>query len=156
VDERQRLQVIDLAGSFYLEARACAEAGAFHAACLMIGVALEAELLATAVTLEDQLRAQGLWPTGKGAPESWTFATLLEIALSAGWFPGKLGEAELVAAVKSLKYLRDFGAHPGRHIRDGADVRLGESDFRVAYHVLGETFDATLALVTPAGGSSWS
>ena len=59
VDEFKR--VVDLAGEYHDEAVRCADAKAFHAACLMIGCALEAGLLATAVVCEKELRTQGCW-----------------------------------------------------------------------------------------------
>jgi hypothetical protein len=59
VDADQFRRVAELAGSYHEEAARCADAGAFHAACVMIGCAAEAALLATAAALEGDLRRQG-------------------------------------------------------------------------------------------------
>src|SRR5205085_5356705 len=122
------------------EAEVCGEAGAFHAACLMIGLALEAMLLGTALTVEEILRAQRMWPKG-GPPERWSLKKLGSLAARAGWFP----DARFAEAIERIQRLRNFAAHPGAHVRELGGVALSEELYRGAYEALGQAFDATLA-----------
>jgi hypothetical protein len=150
MDLVQFKRVVDLAGSYHDESVRCAEAKAFYAACLMIGCALEAALLATAVLCEKDLRELGCWPKVKPPPERWTLSQLTALARQAGWLPAlgsgeprDLNEAEVGDAVEFVRWLRDLAAHPGRHIREGRATYLGEVAYRNAYGVLAAVFDET-------------
>jgi len=150
MDLAQLKRVVDLAGSYHDEAARCAGAMAYYAACLMIGCALEVALLATAVLCEKDLRELGRWPRIKPPPERWTLSQLTALARQAGWPPAlgsgqprDLSEAEVGDAVEFVRWLRDLAAHPGRHIREGRAIYLGEVAYRNAYRVLTAVFDVT-------------
>jgi len=150
-------QVVDLAASYREEADRCAAAGAFYAACIMIGCALEAALLATAALLENDLRRQGHWPKDK-PPEEWNLGELTKLARQEGWLPAlgtgeprDLNESEVGDAVEFVRWLRNVAAHPGRHIRDLAQVQLGEVAYRNAYGVVVAAFDETYNVIQALG-----
>lgn len=104
----------------------------------MVGLALEAMLLGTALTVEEVLRARKMWPGGR--PEDWSLKRLGSLAAKAGWFP----DSRLAEAIETLQRLRNFAAHPGAHVRELGGVALSEDLYRGAYEVLGQAFDATL------------
>lgn len=64
IDRDTYLRLIAVAGDRHDEAEKCAGAGAWIAACAMVGAALESVLLVTAANAEDDLKARGLWPAG--------------------------------------------------------------------------------------------
>jgi hypothetical protein len=151
VDQFKR--VVELAGSYHEEAARCADAGAFYAACIMIGCALEAALLATAAIFENDLRQQDRWPTGKPL-EKWDLSELTALARREGWLPAlgsgeprDLNESEVGDAVEFVRWLRNLAAHPGRHIRDAAQVHLGEVAYRNAYGVVAAAFNETYEVI---------
>jgi hypothetical protein len=150
MDIGQFNRVVDLAGVYHDEAVRCADAGAFHAACLMIGCALEAALLATAVLCEKDLREQGYWPKTTNSPERWSLCNLTDLARRARWLPAvgsgeprDLNAAEVGDAVEFVRWIRDLAAHPGRHIREAATAELGEIAYQNAYGILRAAFDET-------------
>lgn len=152
VDEFQR--VVDLAGEYHDEAVRCADAEAFHAACLMIGCSLEAALLAMAVACEKELRAQDCWPRNKRPPERWNLGDLTELARKTGWLPAlgdgqprDLNESEVGDAVEFVRWLRDLAAHPGRHVREAPMINVGEAAYRNSYSVLRAVFDETYNVI---------
>lgn len=154
MDIDQFKRVVDLAGQYHDEATRCAEANAFHAACLMIGCALEAVLLATAVPCEQDLRKQGRWPNTDRPLERWTLADLTALARRSGWLPAlgsgeprDLNESEVGDAIEFVRWLRDVAAHPGRHIREAPKIDLGEAAYRNAYGVLTAVFDQTYEVI---------
>jgi hypothetical protein len=149
IDRDTYLRLIAVAGDRHDEAEKCAGAGAWIAACAMVGAALESVLLVTAANAEDDLKARGLWPAGD--PWRWNLGTLVSLAIAAGWFPivspgehvgfeGKLGDA-----AHAVRLLRNV-VHPGAYVRDVPhEVEIGESAYRTAYGVLGAVYDASLA-----------
>jgi len=156
MDVDQFKRVVDLAGDYHDEAVRCADAKAFYAACIMIGCALEAALLATAAICENDLRGQGRWPENKGPLETWDLNDLTELARQAGWLralgdgaPRALDESEVGDAVEFVRWLRNLAAHPGRHIRDAAKAHLGEVAYRNAYGVVETVFDETYKVIQP-------
>jgi hypothetical protein len=125
--------VVALAVDYHDEAVQCADANAFYAARVMIGCALDASLLATAAVCESDLREQDRWPDSKGPLERWNLRDLTERARQVGWLPAlgggeprDLDESEVGDAVEFVRWLRNLAAHPGRHIRETAEVHLGE------------------------------
>lgn len=59
---------LDLAAKCHVEAVGCAKAGYVFAACVVIGAAFEAVLLARAMAFEDELKSRERWPSAKGSP----------------------------------------------------------------------------------------
>src|SRR5438477_11307944 len=92
VDRDTWMRLVNLVGDRHDEAQVCADAGAYIAAVVMLGSAVEGALLVTACRLEADLQKRKLWP--RGDPLGWGFDKLLKLGLSAGWFtavaPGQL------------------------------------------------------------------
>jgi hypothetical protein len=157
VDEKQFRAVVELAVTYHDEAVRCAGAGAHYAACIMVGAAVEAALLATAAIYRDDLSDSPIWPKrkdGKAALEDLTLAELTCLARDAGWLPAlgrgeqrHLSDSEVGDAVDFLRGLRNLAVHPGRHVRNDAEVQLGEVAYRNAYGVLQAVFDETYKVI---------
>lgn len=144
-DEDTRQRLIALTESARNEARASRSAGAYRAACIMIGSAVEAALLAAVATVEVELRESGRWPTGN--PLRWDLGTLLKIAKQAEWLPASTSGYELSDAVNAVEQLRNL-VHPAAYVRDvPANFELDEALFQAAFRVLDEVYEATLVVV---------
>jgi hypothetical protein len=144
-DEDTRQRLITLTERAHNEAIACRSAGAYRAASVMIGSAVEAALLASVATVEDGLRESGQWPTGN--PLRWDLGTLLKIARQAAWLPASTSGYELSDAVNAVEQLRNL-VHPAAYVRDvPANFEVDEALFQAAYRVLDEVYEATLAVI---------
>jgi hypothetical protein len=149
--DRLRHLVLEL----HEEAVVCARAGAFRGGCVLLGAALEGALLATAVTLESQLRSAGNWP--KGDPLKWSLGDLLTVGVRAGWFPETPNvppgmvpiPTQLGDTLRFVQWLRNL-VHPGKFLREAAGVELDERLFSHAYETLDEAFDAVNAALLDA------
>ena len=123
--QEQFLCVIQLADDFEMEAAHCAKAGAFHAAGLMVGCALEAMLLANVLAFEPDMERDGTWPVSKKPPEEWHLPELVKFHLNQGWITAnEPATPQLGEAVEAMNELRNVVAHPGRLIRDAPQVRV--------------------------------
>lgn len=156
MDADQFKQAVELAGIYHEEAARCADAGAFYAACVMIGCAVEAALLATAAIFENDLRREGRWPRDKPL-EKWDLNELATLARETSWLPAlgsgeprDLDESEVGDAIEFVRWLRNLAAHPGRHIRDAQQVHLGEVAYRNVYGVMASVFDETYRVIESA------
>jgi hypothetical protein len=148
LDRSQFMRVVGLASDFDAEATRCAEAGSWYAACLMVGCALEAALLANVLALEPDMHADGTWPGGRKPPEEWGLADLIHFHLDQGWIvapadPETFDAADLGHAVGIVTFIRNVVAHPGRLIREAPAIVLGEQAFATLYGILQETFEET-------------
>lgn len=158
--EEQFRRLLKLAEVYVKEAERCAEIRCHHAACVMVGAALEAGLLAAACVFEEELRTAGAGPTGK-TPLGWTLDQLINVAITMGWLPSRLGEGtegldpfehgEVGDVVEFVQYVRNLAAHPGRHIRDTPKLpRLGEAAYANAYGVMRVAFDSLYQVTAKA------
>src|SRR3954451_23472093 len=84
ITETEIRQLTELHDRYRKEAAVCADAGAFTAATVMMGSALEAMLVCTVRMAEHVLRPANLWPTGD--PTKWTLGTVVKAANDAHWF----------------------------------------------------------------------
>lgn len=128
------------------EADACAKAGAYLAASVMIGAAIEAALLFACLNDPGATRAAraklGKKKTKRQGkdPKRWTLKHLVDIAFAAGWLPDSkiddiVLESEFLAAM-----IREFrnSVHPGRHLSPGGarDFERAFKDSKAAYVLL--------------------
>lgn len=153
--EREFLRVVELVGIYDDEATRCAQAGCFHAACVMIGAALEAGLLAMVISFEDELRDQGVWPPGERRPPThWPLSALVTVARQAGWLPTRLqsvdtetadvfAEREVGDVIDFPTPVRNAAAHPGLYVRESLDAQIGEVAYKNAYGIARAAFDHT-------------
>ena len=128
-----------------VEAEKCAKVGAFYAATVMIGSALEAALLFACLKhLDEALSARDRLPKcerpDRKNPKRWRFAELARIATEAGWLPDfVVGDRRVCSRslVETLRSLRNL-AHPSRHLTDAInrDIRSEYANARAAYNLL--------------------
>jgi len=142
------LRLIEVAGDRRDEAVRCAEAGAWIAATVMIGAAIEGVLLVTAANAERHLRERGLWP--KGDPLSWNLGDLVRLGAAAGWFEAEdfnTPDSSLSEVVDSIRVLRNV-LHPGAYVRDlGPEDEIAEEVYQAMFTVLGAVFEVSLVAV---------
>jgi hypothetical protein len=147
-----------LAGVYRHEADRCAKAGAYLAACVMDGSALETALILTVNAFPQEALATSAVPTRKGgAPKpvlDWSLVQLLAVAKKAKWLPAglelgddwssrkaKVGDhAEVVRMVRNL-------AHPARYLEDHGGGRVTKKHVRFVDNALRTSFDTILEKV---------
>lgn len=151
VRESQFRQVVDLAVKYHDGAVNCADDGHFHAACILIGAAMEAELLAMAFAFENELKGNPWWP--KGRPETWDLVTLTNLALETGWLPSRDPDSasddlpsrgDVVEMLDFVRDTRNRAAHPGRCVRDFGP-EPDQATYETAFRIVRTTFDHTYA-----------
>ena len=116
-------QVHAVQKQFEAEAEICAKGGAYHAAAVMIGSAIEAALLFACLKhRDDALNARDRLPDcerPKGAnPKKWYLMDLVLVADEAGWLPNfEVGGGTLITRplVDMARDLRNL-VHPVRHL----------------------------------------
>ena len=130
---------------FESESDACAKVGAYLAASVMIGAAIEAALLFACLNdpgATSSARAKlskEAKPKGSD-PKRWNLKSLIEIALAAGWLPdSKIGDIILRSEhlIDMMRELRN-SVHPSRHLSLGGvtDFKHAFRDSRAAYVLL--------------------
>ena len=113
-----------MTGAYHDEAAKCEEAGAWFAACVMLGAALEGVLLVTALHAEPELRAGGLWP--RGDPLRWDLHELIRLGVAANWFDAdevnapELRLEDVVDAARNLRNSSTLGCSRGGRRRRSA------------------------------------
>jgi len=138
-------QLSTLQRQFEAEAEICAKGGAYHAAAVMIGAAMETALLfACLERREDALIARRCLPDHeqpkKANPEHWTLNELAMVAVKAGWLPNfEVSEGTILSRrlVDMMRHLRNL-VHPARHISDDwdGDAKFGYINAQAAYTLL--------------------
>jgi hypothetical protein len=131
ITQEEIRMLIDLHERYREEAGKSADAGAFTAATVMMGSALEAQLLCTVRMAEHVLRPANQWPSGD--PLDWTLGKIVKAANDAGWF-ATVGPA-LPAAIEAVNRVRVVCVHPAAYIRDGA-WPLSEREFAAVFNAL--------------------
>lgn len=128
-----------------MEADICVGGGAYLAASVMIGSAIEAALLFACLNRAvDAEYARTKLPDGKRPnskdPKTWTLNELARVAEQAGWLPNfQVGNMMLLSPglVEMVRQNRNL-VHPARHISDGgmADMRRSFEEAQAAYTLL--------------------
>lgn len=138
-------QLTSLQRQFEAEAGICAKGGAYHAAAVMIGAAMEAALLfACLERLDDALVARGCLPDQErpksANPEDWRLYELAMVAMKAGWLPDfEVSEGTILSRrlLNMIRHLRNL-VHPARHQSDDwdCDVKFAYTNAEAAYTLL--------------------
>lgn len=128
-----------LIGDLLMEADKCASVQAYLAACVLLGSALEAMLLAMVSLFPEEvgkvISGAEFKNLGRN-PKSWNLHDLLIVSFKTGWIPfkdtkdpdqGELGDW-LLNYVKELRNL----IHPGKKIRDYKGIYLTKEHFESA------------------------
>ncbi len=143
IPELERLSTVQR--QFETEAGICAKGGAYHAAAVMLGSAIEAALLFTCLNRRDDAgNARSRLPDDKrperANPKRWSLHQLAMVAEEAGWLPGfNVGPATLQSP-PLLDMMRNFRnlVHPRCHLSDRriADVEREYDNAQAAYNLL--------------------
>ena len=132
--------------TYETEAELSANAGAYYAACVTLGSAAEARLLA--MCLNNVPDVSSVLATLRRAeaprnsdPLHWNLEHLVLVAEHAGWIAELEDDFLVVNVAQWLLSLRDTRnlLHPGRHARDRPHVIMGPeayTDARLAYQAL--------------------
>ena len=130
---------------FEAEAEICAEGGAYHAAAVMIGSAIEAALLFACLNRpDDALNARGRLPDAERSkrpnPKSWALSELVIVANEARWLPDFEVADQMLRSRQLLDMMRNLRnlVHPGRHLssKRTADIKSAYTNARAAYILL--------------------
>lgn len=131
--------VSDSIENYEEEARRCASANAYCAACVMLGSAAEARLLRMCLVYYSDVAALLATKTKAQKPRNpdplyWTLENLLSLAAELGWLPDLENDEITVKIVAWLSSLRDTRnlLHPGRLARDRPHVVLGREEYEDA------------------------
>ena len=146
VDDIPELEKMSaLEKQFEAEARICAEGGAYHAASIMIGSAIETALLFACLNRsDDALNARGRLPDaerpGRANPKRWTLRELAIVADEAGWLPDFEVEDHMLRSRQLLDMMRNLRnlVHPGDHLAGKriSDIKSAYTSARAAYILL--------------------
>ena len=144
ISDREILE--SLQEQFEKEAECCASCGAFHAAVVMIGSAVESSLLNAClkykeIALEAKKRLSKEKHPPTNNPKDWGIVHLASVADEAGWLPRyKVEDVEILSAsslIQKIKRLRNL-VHPGRHLsnKNVLDVKGSYDVARASYLLL--------------------
>jgi len=142
-----------LGARYRREGELAAQAGAYYAACAMLGAAIEATLLALchARPAEAEAARKRLHRDFRPLrdPDRWSLLDMVAIAIIAGWLPS-LGEdslaltaGEWLRRIDRLRRLRNL-LHPGRHLATAPWVQLGRDEYDDARAIF-DVFEFQLA-----------
>lgn len=141
----------DTVKRYEVEARAAAGARAYTAAVTLMGASLEGLLLLRCLSspAKSSRTAQALpakkRPKATGSPATWTFDTLIQVCLNAGWLPAidtPNMSARPAGLAHLLRQMRN-NIHPGRVCTDRPWVEAERRDFEDA-EVIYATLFATV------------
>lgn len=146
--------LVKLIALFEHEAKTCAGAKAYYAACAMLGSATEALLLLKCQQDPTGLaEAKARLPKSSGfdrrGPHHWNLSQLVEIAKLVGWISDVATEKVVVHIANLVGLLHDTRnlVHPGRHATRKPHVRIGEEqykDAKAAYRTVRLQIESTL------------
>ncbi len=145
LDGSQAKELFDIETRYYCEAHKCHDAQAYLAGCVMLGSALEANLMAMVSFYPNEVDAwyKQRYPQPKSAKRllDWNLGMLLEVANGLGWLP--VGETQGVDPkdwrignhAQVIRILRN-SIHPGRCLKDFTGHRPAADDLTAAFNVL--------------------
>jgi len=130
----------DLADGYEREARICATNEAYYAACALVGACMEARLLLRCLADREGIREvvsrlPARHRPRSGNPTEWDLTTLLRVCGNAGWLPeltGRIATHQPEGWGYRVRDLRNL-LHPGRYIRQGPRVSVGQQQFDDAW-----------------------
>ena len=145
VEKSEVEQLYAVQKRFEDEAEKCAKGGAYYAATVMIGSAMEAALLSACLKHLDHVlyvldRMSNSERPRRENPKRWSLVDLERVAAAAGWLPDfvvgdrRVSSRSLVDELRSLRNL----AHPAKHLSDplSLDVESEYTKARAAYNLL--------------------
>ncbi|MEU9407543.1 hypothetical protein AB0E08_17940 [Streptomyces sp. NPDC048281] len=161
ITSAQFQRIVTLAVEKFREAEHCAEIGAFEAACVLVGAAVESALIAQVCVFQTEVRNANLWRKHRKRKTSaeedtplfkWTLGDLIQVAVKMGWLPidgATLSVAEPVEkltgevgdAVRFIQEVRNLVVHPGKYVRSEYWPPIGRVEYDVVYGVARAVLD---------------
>lgn len=138
--EEYVLAVRDVVIQHEEEARQAAIAGAYSAAVTSLGAGVEGLLLLRCLRSRHKANRiakrlpKRLRPRSPDDPSTWTFETLIEACLAAGWLAPietSIARYDTAALAHVLRLMRNY-VHPGRHARERPWSETDEHEYRDA------------------------
>jgi len=144
--EKQFKELMRLCRLYRREADRAMETKAYLAGCVMIGAALEADLLATCDCYSDEIPDELIPKRKNGKPKhllDWTLFQLLRVARECGWLPADLNlqekwdekRANIGDYAVILKDMRNF-VHASCHIVDFPKSRVTKRRMEMCFEIL--------------------
>ena len=140
LSEEQFQVLMGLCRLYRKEARKCMDAKSYIAGCVMIGAALEADLIAMCECYSDEIPEELIPKQKNGNPKhlsKWSFFELLQVARKCGWLPARieLGDewdqkkAHIGDYAVALKDIRNL-VHASRYIEDFSGSRMTKGEWK--------------------------
>lgn len=137
LNDTQFINLIYARNLYYEEAKKCRDAKSYLAGCVMIGAALETDLILMCHCYSNEIskKVPNLIPQARGKYKSllkWSFVELLNVVRGCGWLPAGLNsEKDAWDEVKAdigdyaiiLKNIRNL-VHPSRYITDLGRLKM--------------------------------
>jgi hypothetical protein len=146
LSEGQFQKLMPLCRLYRREAEKCRDTKSYLAACVMIGAALEADLIAMCHCYADEIPAV-LIPQGKNSQPKpllqWSFAQLLQVARACDWLPARLAlhdawdhqKAHIGDYAVVVKDMRNL-VHASRYLTDFARSRMTKRRMEMCFEIL--------------------
>jgi hypothetical protein len=132
------LAVQDTVLQYEQEARQAASVTAYSAAVTSLGAGLEGLLLLRCLRspikagrLSKALRKR-IRPRSSDDPTTWTFETLIEVCMSAGWLPAietSIARYDTAGLAHVLRFARNY-VHPGKRARQRPWIETDEREYQ--------------------------
>ena len=146
LSEEEFNELMRLCRLYRREARKCMDAKAYLAACILIGAALEADLLAMCDCFADEIPDRVIPKQKNGTPKpliNWTFYQRLRAARSAGWLPAGLDledvwvhrKARIGDYAEVVRQIRNL-VHASCYITDFPKQRVTNKRMTICYETL--------------------
>lgn len=157
LQENQFQEVLRLCGFYRKEAERCMETKSYLAGCVMIGAALEADLIAMCHCYSDEIPTELVPRKKNGKPKpliEWSFSQLLRVARKCGWLPSGLSldeewdhkKAHVGDYAVVVKEIRNL-VHPSCYVKDFQRQRLTKRRMEFCFEILEVTSDHLQAKV---------
>jgi hypothetical protein len=130
----------DVVIRYEIEARQAASTGAYSAAIACLGAGIEGLLLLRCLrskkkaTQISQTLPRRIRPRSASDLSSWTFETLIEVCLAAGWLPAvetTVARYNSAALAHTLRVMRNY-LHPGKRARERPWSEADEREYQDA------------------------
>ena len=134
------LAIRDVVLRYEDEAKEAAKIGAYSAAIICLGAGIEGLLLFRCLRSKkkagqiSQTLLKRVRPRSPDDPTTWTFETLIEVCLKAGWLPPvetSLARYNVSALAHNLRLMRNY-VHPGRQAREQPWSEADKRDYQDA------------------------
>lgn len=145
LDDSQFNELLRIGTFYYCEARKCNDVRAWAAGCVMLGAALEADLMAMSAIYRNDVAACDKLPGRKRGSVKpllkWNLGELLDVAKELDWLPvdeslGSDPKDWLIGThAQVIRILRNL-IHPGRYLKDFPGYRITEDELTASFKVL--------------------